>query len=325
MTKYASAASDASVSLTISGSVATNSTSQFKVLTVTSATGSGAPTVGDTSYALEIPGTAMFFKPFGSAAEPIILVSGTTCPSSNFNANWIVAKPRSDLAVPMTTTSDVFGGVAVTVNGASSSLNGTTYEPIAGASLGSGNDFTLSFNATTCANGVQRVADGADFFDMYFTDSGNILVRFSANSGNQIIFGSPRQSAAVTQASIAGTYSAIVFADESGSDNMFPAQLTIPTSGTSEGYSISDLTNNTVSTDGIALTGIASTTDSSATELPAGMFRGSVNPVSGTATNGKVTCSYSTSGSTKVLACFGFFEDTGSNARRPFFILGRSR
>lgn len=325
LTKYSSAASNATADLTITGSVATNSTSLFKVLTVTSATGAGAPAVGSTSNALEIPQTAFFFSPFGSTGEPIVMVSAGSCPTASIEANWIIAKPRSDFTAPLTTTKDFFGSVVLTISGASSSLVTAGHQTITGAALGSGGG-NMSFDSTTCSNGVQRIADGGgDFFDLYLTRSGMSVVKFSPSTGNQIIFGSPKQSAAVTQATIASTYSGLLFEDKAGGDTLSPVQLTIPSSGNSTGLVITNVVNNSLDNNGIVISNISSTVDSSSTQLPTGFFRGDVNPVNGSATNGKISCAYSTSGAVKIVSCTGYINDTGGDARRPFYVLARSR
>ncbi|MBL7544973.1 MAG: hypothetical protein JNL11_14235 [Bdellovibrionaceae bacterium] len=323
--KYASAG-DTTPEMTISGTLEKYA-NQFVKLTVASASGSNAPSAGSVAYGLEVPGYAFFLKPIGGNSEPIIMVQSGTCPTTSFDANWIIAKTRSDFTPPMTSTIDFFGGASMNFNGASSSLTVNQYEPITGAviSTGGGNGngtSTMPFNIGNCSNGLLRVHEsGNDYFDMYFTSSGGALVKFP---GGQIIFVSPKQNSAVTQASIAGTYSGVVFNDSSSGDSVFPVKLSIPTSGNSNGIEITDVAADTVSSDGVVFSNIASTTDSSATQLPSGMFRADLNSSSAT-TNGKVSCAYSTISSTKIIACTGFMNNTGGDARRPFFILARSR
>lgn len=325
LNKYATAA-DTTAVLTITGK-AQKYSNQFVKLTVSTATGTNAPAVGSIAYGLEIPGYAFFLKPAESSSEPIVMVQAGTCPTTTFNANWIIAKPKSTITIPLTATQDYFGGAAFTFNGASSSVLVSQNQPITGAYLtsggGNGNGTsTLNFDSASCSNGLLRISDSGSFFDMYFTSSGGALVKFP---DGQIIFASPRKSAAVTQAELAGSYSVIVFNDKSsGTDSVFPAKITIPATGSAAGYQVTDLENDTASSDGIVFSNIASTVDSTATQLPAGFFRADLNPV-GSTTNGKATCSFSEISGVKVIGCSGYMEDTGSEARRPFFFLARSR
>lgn len=322
--KYATAG-DSTAAITINGTLEKYS-NQFMKLTVGSASGTGAPSAGDIAYGMEIPGYAFFLKPAGGDTEPIIMVQSGTCPSSSFNANWIIGKTKSTFTPPMTATSDFFGGATMTMNGASSSLLVSQNQPITGAALttggGNGNGTsTLSFDIGNCSNGLLRVPESGSYFDMYFTSSGGALVKFP---DGQIIFASPKGTAAATQADLAGTYSALIFNDSNSGDSLFPAKLTIPSSGNGTGFKITDLNADTVESTGVVLSNFLSTVDSSATQLPTGMFRADLNQ-SGSTTNGKVSCALSTISSTKILACTGFMNDTGGDARRPFFILARSR
>lgn len=319
LSKFATAG-DASAAIVVNGNFE-KFDNQFVKMTVTSATGTGAPSAGDVAYGLEVPGYAFFLKPLGSAAEPIVMVQAGSCPSSSFDANWVIAKVKTGFTT-MSATSDTFGGAAMTMNGASSSLSVSRYQPLTGAAL-SGNA-TMNFDIGNCSSGLLRVVESASngtYFDMYFTSSGGALVKFPEG---QIIFASPKQTTAVTQASIAGTYSAVVFADKAGGDSVFPAKLTIPASGTGTGVEITTVSSDTVSTDGVTFSNISTTIDSTATQLPLGFFRADLNST-GATTNGKVSCAVSTISTTKVIACSGYMNNTGTDAYKPFFFLARSR
>lgn len=319
--KFASTA-DSTAEMTINGTLEQNSTNKFMKLTVSNATGTNAPSAGSVAYGLEVPGYAFFLKPAGSS-DPIVMVQSGSCPTSNFQANWTIAKAKPTMTLPMTNTQDFFGGATFTINGASSSILVSQNEPITGAALttGGGNNngtSSLTFNSSDCSNGLLRLSDNSGVFDMYFTSSGGALVRFP---DEQIIFASPKRTSAVTQSEIAGDYSVIVFDDRASGDSVFPAKITIPASGSATGVEITDIINNTEGSGGIVFSNIASTVDSSSTQLPTGFFRASINPTSST-TNGKVSCSFSEVSSTKIIACSGYMD---SSTKRPFFFLARSR
>lgn len=320
--KYASAG-DTTAEMTVNGTFQ-RFTNQFVKLTVTSATGTGAPSAGSLAYGLEVPGYAFFLKPLSANSEPIVMVQGGTCPSTNFQANWIIAKPRPDLGT-IDNTKDMFGSAVINFNGASSSLVVSQSEPVNGTALtsgGSNNDgtSTLPFDLTTCANGVVRIADNAEFFDMYFTASGSVLVKFPSTSGNQIIFASPKTNAAITQTDIAENYSGLVFQEGGSSDSLFPVSLVIPTSGNGTGTEIDDIDANTLASNGIVLSNITNL-DGNSAALPNGFFRADLNPI-GSTTGGKASCAFSTVNSIKIIACTGY---TDNSDKKPFFLLARSR
>jgi hypothetical protein len=299
-------------------------TNQFVKLTVASSTGTGGPAAGELAYGLEVPGYAFFLKPLSGNSEPIVMVQGGTCPSTNFDSNWIIAKPQASITID--TTRDMFGSAVMTFNGANSSLlvrqnetvNGTTLT--SGGSNGNGTS-TLNFDIGTCSNGVLRILDQGEYFDMYFTSSGSVLVKFPAAMGNQIIFGAPKIAAAVTQAEIAADYSGLVFQEAGSSDSLFPVKLVMPASGNGSGTKIANVDADTLATDGVTFSNITNL-DSTSAALPTGFFRADLNPIVGTATNGKVSCAFSTVNGVKIIACTGY---TDTSDKKPFFLLARSR
>lgn len=322
ISKYASAGA-ATAEMTVTGTYE-RFTNQFVKLTVTSATGSGAPAAGSLAYGLEVPGYAFFLKPMSGNSEPIVMIQGGNCPSTNFEANWIIAKPRPDLGT-IDNTVDMFGRAVINFNGSNSSLVVNQSEPVNGTALtsggGNGNGTsTLPFDLTTCSNGIIRIADQSEFFDMYFTSSGSVLVKFPSTSGNQIIFASPKTNTAVVQADIAATFSGLVFQEGGSSDNLFPVKLVIPASGNGTGTEIDNVEADSTTTDGIVLSNITNL-DGNSVALPTGFFRADLNPI-GSTTNGKVSCAFSTVESIKIIACTGYTDNAD---KKPFFLLARSR
>ena len=68
--------------VSVSGTYTTASTG-FMKLTVTSASGTGAPSVGASAWAVQIPGVAFFVNPILSSESNILLgLSAGTCPTA---------------------------------------------------------------------------------------------------------------------------------------------------------------------------------------------------------------------------------------------------
>ncbi len=308
--KYANAAAT-SPDVTVNGDYEELSTG-FRKLTVTSATGTGAPSSGVEAYGLDIPGLAFFLKPAGDAnSEPIVMVKSGDCPTANFTGNWIAA----DFEAGTTTddTQDAFGTASFTINGASSSANivrltfetGTTLSPN-----------SLSFDSANCSGGVLDVGGGVE---MYLTTAGAALVKTPGSK----IFAAPAGSSAVTQSDLAGTYSAIAFVSDNPSQKQIPVKLVIPTSGTATATEID------VDTDAPGSGSVDFSSFTAVSGSP-GLFTATATMGSDT---GKINCATFTYNSVKVIGCNGFFKtdasdydsDANTTEKVPFFFLGRAR
>ena len=84
-------------SLTIAGSYTTLA-SGFKKLTVGTVSGGGSdgPSAGDQAYGVDIPGVVFLLKPLEANSEIISMVSKGSCPTEDFNMNWIITGIDSD-------------------------------------------------------------------------------------------------------------------------------------------------------------------------------------------------------------------------------------
>ncbi|MBY0383830.1 hypothetical protein K2X05_01615 [bacterium] len=302
---------DTTPDMTVNGTYVDYSTG-FRLLTVTSATGSGAPSAGAQAYGFEVTGFAFFLKPVGSDGEPIVMIESGGCPSTNFNGNWIIAS--FDPTVNLNTTQDSFGSASFTMNGSSSTA---TINQLNAENAGSLGSQSISFDYTTCSNGVLTFSPTVgETVDMFFTSSGGALVHsYNGTTHDSIIFAAPKHTAAVTQADLAGTYSVLVFNSSNPTNKLFPAKFVIPTSGAASANKIDDITNDTLSSDPT----IQIDTFTSVAASP-GLFTASIENGSN---DGRMSCTFIPVGTTKLIACNGY----GQNSVRtePFFFLGKSR
>lgn len=308
--KYANAAAT-SPDITVNGDYEDLSTG-YRKLTVTSASGAGAPSAGAEAYGLDIPGLAFFLKPAGDAnSEPIVLVKSGECPTSDFTGNWIAADFESGTTTD--DTQDAFGTASFTINGASSSANISRLTFVTATPLSAN---TLSFDSANCSSGVLDVGGGVE---MYLTTAGAALVKTTGSK----IFAAPAGSSAVTQADLAGTYSAIAFVSDNPSQKQIPVKLVIPTSGTATATEI-DVETDTAGSGSVDFSSFTAVSGSP------GLFTATATMGSDT---GKINCATFTYNSVKVIGCNGFFKVDGSDydsdanttERVPFFFLGRSR
>jgi hypothetical protein len=266
--------SSTSPDFTVTGTLASYSTG-FKQLTVSSVSGSGGPSVGDTAYALEIPGIAMIMKPVASGSNQVLAaVASGTCPSSTMAANWIIVK-RSSSQDMSDVNSDTYGTFSYNPTSGVASLPTKYSLQNSGTNLGAN-----TFTSATCSNGIMSVDNGGgDTAVMYLTTGGAALVNTAAGSSSdaQFILGFP--SGTVSGSSMAGDYAGILFSESDGSEKLKPISMSLTWNGSAlsgSGTKVSDVTTGT-------------TTGSSATLNLTGINSPSAGLMTGTLTAGATT------------------------------------
>lgn len=209
--------SEADSGMQVDGSVETLS-SGFKRLTVTSASGAGAPSPGDQAYGLDVPGVVFLLKPLETNSEIISMVAAGDCPSGTTSMNWIITKMDSN-ADSDSATQDILG--TAQFSGSTASLTGIY--SLTGADLG-----TNSLGAFSCSSGKATVS-GAE---MYLTQAGGAIVRTgydtpSDDTDDGIILAMPGQS--VSSGDADGNYAGLVFT----SGDTYPINATVSGSSVS--------------------------------------------------------------------------------------------
>lgn len=321
LTQYGSI-SDTTADLTLSGTVTRNTTNKFLTMTVTSSSDENSVAVGTTVNGLEIPNTGVFIKTPDNATPLVAVVSGT-CPTETINSNWIVTKPRLDSGSFVPTSLDDDGTGFASYNPTSGAFN-VTLAGIVNRQLDMGNISTLDLSGQACSNGILAANVSSEIFDMYFTPSGFQIVKFPASSGDQIIFGLPKKSSALSATDVAGDYSVFVYRGGTNINlseaTLEPALVSVAANGSFDLSLITSVADNTVATaTTLEMENFSTTiaTSDSSTVDSNGMFHGDF----GSSQN--VSCTYASVDSTKVIACYGF---TGSGtSRRPVTIVGHSR
>ena len=169
---------DSAIDFTSQGDYVLNN-SGFLSVTATGGTGAAAPSVGEKTWALYVPGYAVVVKPFASYTKKdqlIPLVVAGKCPTQNVNANWVVVKPNT-LGTANSSSAYYVGGFTYDINSKIASLNNvkalTTNFPDVSLSLPS--------NQTTCSNGIMRLSVAT----MYLTESAGALVHVDYGTASE--------------------------------------------------------------------------------------------------------------------------------------------
>lgn len=279
---------------------------QVRKLTVTSATGTGAPSPGDSAYGIEMPGFAFFLKPITSDKEPIVMIQAGACPSLNFSANWI----KASFDTAPTNSSDAFGSASFVLSG--NNVTSSTIYQQKFDGTGATSTPSQSGPVGSCTDGVLTFNNGTDNVEMYFTSNGGALVK----STGGIIFAAPKLISATT-ADLAGTYTAIVFSGNkySGAPSVIMGKIAFNASGVGSGSQITDVATDATGAGGPSFSLTAGTD---------GLFTGTI-------TNGHgphpLNCILSTVSSETLLACNGAGRDAdgSGNYNDTFFMLGVKR
>lgn len=289
---------DTTAILSVYGTYSTDPTTLIMSLVVTSASGTDAPAPGATAYGLEIPGTVFFLKPSNAGSEIIPMVKSGTCPIATKNYNWIIAKFNSSPITP--STAEGYGQASFLNNGSGTvtASNITDKKNMDGSAGGSNNTGPTG----ACVNGYLSGSG----VDMYLTQSGGAIVKTN-NGGSEFIFASPKHSVDVIASDLNGTYTVLVFNDDSSGDKNFPAKL-IMSGGTGTGDKITNI--STDATEGSPVTFSAF----SALASSNGIFSLTFD------TTGRLNCNYYVDSGKKVIACNGY-----ASGNKPFFLLGRQR
>ena len=84
--------------------------SGFLQLVVSTAQGEDAPDAGQTAWAIEVPGYALFLKPDESPFGGFIsMIEGGSCPEEDFSANWTVVRPALSSTADSSTVAHLGG------------------------------------------------------------------------------------------------------------------------------------------------------------------------------------------------------------------------
>jgi hypothetical protein len=182
-------------------------------MTVTDAEGTDAPEAGESAWAVEIDGYALFLKPDDSPdGNFIAMVDAGSCPSDDFLGNWVVVKTRvgADATDP---EQDYFGSFLYTAADSSAQLPGRYAISDQFPSLGVNNDIGTG----SCVDGIMEVDDDA----MYLTANGGALVHTNQSDEDEanIIFAMPQQSLTAMD-TLDGEYVGLLF-DQSPSNEAF--------------------------------------------------------------------------------------------------------
>lgn len=247
----------ADVGMTVNGTYTRNA-SGFVTLTVTNSTGEDGPSAGDLAWALEVPGYAFMLKPIGDDnAQMIAMVESGSCPTADFDANWVIVKKSSDDNAD-STDRDFFGTFSYDADSESATL------PSRFALAG---DFALQEQGSvpdgTCSDGLMDLQQEAV---MYLTTNGGALVHtgIDDDSDSSIIF-ALAQSAVTSFSTIDGSYAGMLFDDNmSDGSKINPVSMSC-SDGTCTGTLVTDVATGATNSDSVTISFDSDSIDSLAT------------------------------------------------------------
>ena len=209
-------------SLTIAGSY-TTLTSGFKKLTVGSVSGGGdeKPSVGDQAYGVDIPGVVFLLKPLEANSEIVSMVSKGSCPTGDFNMNWIITGIESGTAFKKGCNDGDPSVKGIDALGTFSFTNSTQQGVLPKKFDICGNQFDDAFNlgTITCSAGIATPADESQA-KMYLTANGGAIVKVEDDAGgaddddDRIIVALPVNT--VVKASLADEYIGMIMMNNPG-------------------------------------------------------------------------------------------------------------
>jgi hypothetical protein len=229
----------------------TETSSKWMELTVSDATGAGAPSAGSKAHALLIPGVVLLVKPF-DGSQMITMVLAGTCPTSDMNANWVKTNIEDGADI---NTVDIYGTFRF-FSATSSAILPNKFQ-LDGTDQGQYDLSTFS-----CSDGIATISDGR----MYFSEIGAALVHTSVSDSTQssFIVGLPVKKLN-TKSVLAGDYNGLVYQQSTGSEELFPVTLSLNTSGSGTAYTYNNndpnQSVNTSSGAGFAISNVDSPTD----------------------------------------------------------------
>lgn len=205
--------------LNVTGAYTTLSTG-FKKLTVGVVSGEDGPSIGDEAYGVDIPGVVFLLKPLEEDSEIIAMASKGSCPTDDYNMNWIVTSIESDANL-----TDGCDSVGTGLDALGTfSFNYTTSVGVLPKKYDiCNNEVGTSYDLGTisCSAGIGSPDDDEDV-QMYLTNNGGAIVRIDdgeESDGDQIIVALPNNTISSLSA-LEGNYIGLVMsaeADDGGS------------------------------------------------------------------------------------------------------------
>ena len=250
---------DGSDGLTINATGETLSTGHTK-LTVTSSTATGSatgPSNGDVAHAIEVSGTAFLLKPMEANSETIAMVSSGSCPSSDFDANWVIGHRPSGGNKITDDAADWFGTITWNTSSGQASFPLQRAVEDGGASGvgGEGGSQTLGSCSSGTVEASQSCNDGSTTMKVYFTTSGLAIVATCVDDSvdESHIIGIPQPSSSIAAVtSLYGDYAGFMF--DADADETYAVTGSFASgSGTSD-MTVQVVTGNDLDTNGSSYT-----------------------------------------------------------------------
>ncbi len=215
----------------------------FIELTVASASATGsasAPSVGEKAHAVEIPGVAFLLKPVDPNGETVPMVSAGSCPSSNFDANWIIGGRGYTSGDIVSGTKDWFGDISWDTSSGQATFTNQFDLETKSSLLGSPSVQTIG----TCSGGMVQTSN----INAYFTAAGVAIVQTNVGQSDEShIIGVPQGAISDITESY-GEYIGFYFENLSGGDETHPATMTLTSDSSNHQMILNTLSGTSLTT-----------------------------------------------------------------------------
>lgn len=295
-TTYTINMTDNSDSLEVTATGSDLSTGHTK-LTVSSATAGGsasAPSAGDVAHGIEVPGVAYLLKPMDPSSETIAMVSSGSCPTSNFNANWVIGGRDYDVSSNSTATNtskDWLGDISWNTSTGDATFSSQFSMEDTTDLLGT----DQVQNVGVCDGGVVSTSS----IKVYFTTAGVAIVTTNKDTSDESHIIAVPQTTLSNMSDLYGTYAGFYFEDLSTTASYASTGTFALDSGSTANLTVTQLSGEDLDT--TSSFGTISFDTSSGLNSPAnGFIRGSFGSCSANGSGSDGSCEVSCAAATNV-------------------------
>lgn len=295
-TTYTISMTDGSDSLSVT-TTGSDLTSGHKKLTVTSATAAGsasAPSTGDVAHAVEVPGVAFLLKPMDPDAETIAMVSSGTCPTSDFNANWVIGGRDYSVSSNSTATNtskDWLGDISWNTTTGDATFSSQYNMETTTDLLGTDQVQTIG----TCSDGTVSTSS----IKVYFTTAGVAIVTTNKDSADESNIIAVPQITLSSMSDLYGDYKGFYYEDLASPASYAASGTFALSSGTTANLTVNKLSGSDLDTS--TSFGTVSFDTSTGINSPAnGFIRGAFGTCSANGSGSDGSCEVSCAAATNV-------------------------
>ena len=237
------------IDMTVSGSYTRQSNGIVKLDISGAVDASGAtlltPANGDVAWAIDVPDYAFFLKPMGDGDQLVPMVISSSCPTTDFNGNWLNVNTEAT-GDATSTARDYFGTFSYIASSGAADVASKYSLANMTSNLGA-----TSLNSGTCSDGLMTVAAGTSNESLLYLSPKGAIVRTGTftptdETDDKFIFAFTT-TALSSIADLDGNYAGMLFDDNLPTNNKIaPVNMTCNATGTCTAQQIDEADLTTV-------------------------------------------------------------------------------